>query len=172
MLLLRLLQKLVKALNSEGTPGQVAAGLVLGAAWGLTPLVNLHNLLVLVAAMLLSVSFPAVMLGWVLFTPVGFILDPIFDSIGTALLSRVPGLVPTWTVLYNLPVIPLSNYNNSVVLGSLVGWVVSAVPLYFLARYGVVQYRARLLAKVERLKIVKAVKASKLYTVYTWFRVN
>lgn len=172
MLLLKLLQKLIGALNSEGTPGQVAAGLTLGAAWGLTPLLNLHNLVVLAAAMLLTVSFPAVMLGWMVFTPLGYLLDPAFDQVGTALLSRVPGLVPTWTVLYNMPVVPLSNYNNTVVLGSLIGWVVLALPIYMLCRYGVVKYRAHLLPKVERLRIVKAVKASKLYTVYSWFRVS
>ena len=170
MLLLRLLQKLIGALNSEGTPFQVAAGVALGAAWGLTPLFNLHNLLVLAAAMLFTVSFPAVMLGWIVFTPVGYLLDPAFDTIGTALLGQVPGLVPTWTVLYNVPVVPLSNYNNTVVLGSLVGWMVLAVPIFFLARYGVGQYRKRVLPRIENTKLVKAVKASRLYTVYTWFQ--
>ena len=44
MLLLKLLQSLVKALHSDGTPGQLAAGLALGSILGLTPLLNLHNL--------------------------------------------------------------------------------------------------------------------------------
>ena len=43
MLLLKLIQSLIKALHSEGTPGQLAAGLALGAILGLTPLWNLHN---------------------------------------------------------------------------------------------------------------------------------
>jgi len=53
MLPLKLLQQLVRTLNSDGTPGQVAAGIALGAAFGLTPL------------------------------PAGFALDPLFDAIGT-----------------------------------------------------------------------------------------
>ena len=44
--LLKLLQSIIKTLHSEGTPGQVAAGIALGSALGLTPLMNLHNLLV------------------------------------------------------------------------------------------------------------------------------
>src|SRR5438876_797478 len=58
MLLLKLLQSLVKALHSEGTPGQVAAGIALGSILGLTPLVNLHNALVFGLIIILNVSFP------------------------------------------------------------------------------------------------------------------
>ena len=43
MLLLKLIQSLIKALDSEGTPGQLAAGLALGSILGLTPLWTLHN---------------------------------------------------------------------------------------------------------------------------------
>jgi uncharacterized protein (DUF2062 family) len=43
MLFLKLIQQLVKALNSEGTPGQVAAGIALGAVSGLTPLLRRHS---------------------------------------------------------------------------------------------------------------------------------
>ena len=40
--LLKLIQSIIKTLHSEGTPGQVAAGMALGAALGLTPLMNVH----------------------------------------------------------------------------------------------------------------------------------
>jgi len=43
VLLLKLIQSLIKALDSECTPGQLAAGLALGSILGLTPLWNLHN---------------------------------------------------------------------------------------------------------------------------------
>src|SRR6266550_2810194 len=39
--LIKLIQSLFGALHSEGTPGQLAAGIVLGSFLGLTPLVNL-----------------------------------------------------------------------------------------------------------------------------------
>jgi len=38
--LLKLLQSFVKALHSEGTPGQVAAGIAFGSILGLTPRLN------------------------------------------------------------------------------------------------------------------------------------
>lgn len=170
MLWLRLLQKLIRTLNSDGTPGQVATGIALGAAFGLTPLLNLHNLLILAVVVVFNVSLPAAMLGWLLFTPVGFLLDPAFDSVGFALLGGTSVLVPAWTALYNVPVVPLSNYNNTVVLGSSIGWVVLVVPIYFLARVGVAKYREKILPPLQRTKLFRTVKASKAYNIYRLFQ--
>ncbi len=167
---LKLVQSIVKTLHSDGTPGQVAAGIALGAALGLTPLMNLHNLVILALLVLLNVSFGAGMLGWAVFVPVGFLLDPVFDRIGHALLLETPALVPLWTTLYNTPVVPYTNFNNTVVLGSVVGWSVLALPIYFLARVLVVRYRATLGERVRRSKLYAVITASKAYNVYRWFR--
>lgn len=118
--LVKLIQSLVRALHSEGTPGQLAAGIALGSILGLTPLVNIHNAVVFALLVLLNVSFAGGMLGWALFVPLGFMLDPLFHWIGRTLLLDVPSLTPVWTSLYNMPVAPLTNFNNTVVLGSLV----------------------------------------------------
>ena len=95
--IIKLVQSLVKALNSEGTPGQVAAGMAVGACLGLTPLMNLHNLLVVLAILFFRVSVPGAMLGWMIFTPVGFLLDLVFDRVGRALLLDAEQDYPeTW----------------------------------------------------------------------------
>ena len=86
--LLKLIQSIIKTLHSAGTPGQVAAGMALGSALGLTPLMNLHNLVIFSLLVLLNVSFGGGMLGWMLFVPFGFLLDPVFDAIGLRLLLR------------------------------------------------------------------------------------
>lgn len=170
MLLLKLLQSLVKALHSEGTPGQVAAGIALGAILGLTPLMNLHNAIVFGLIIILNVSFPGAMLGWAVFTPVGFILDPLFDVVGRLLLLDAGFLRPLWTSLYNVPVAPLTNFNNSVVLGSLVSTGLLLVPIYLGARSGVTRYRATIGERVRQSRWYKAVTASKAYNFYKMFR--
>lgn len=170
MFLLKLIQKLVQTLNSDGTPAQVAAGMALGSALGLTPLLNLHNFIILLIVFVFRVSFPAVLLGSIVFAPIGFLLDPWFDRIGTALLTDASVLIPTWTSLYNMPVVPLSNYNNTVVLGSLVGWLILLVPIYLLSRIGVAQYRKHIYERFKNHKAVKAIKASKVYNLYRLFR--
>lgn len=165
MLFLKLIQQLVKALNSDGTPGQVAAGIALGAVFGLTPLMNLHNLVLFGLALILNVSMPGVFLGWTVFVPVGFALDPLFDAVGSRLLLA-PGLQGLWTTLYNAPVVPFTNFNNTVVLGSFVVWLVAFVPLFFLARWGVAKYRATLLERLRKTRIFQAVTASGWYSTY------
>ena len=168
--LLKLLQSLVKTLHSEGTPGQVAAGIALGSVLGLTPLVNVHNLLIAAIILVLNVSVGGAMLGWALFLPLGFALDPVFDRIGHQLLLETPALTPMWTAWFNTPVLPYTNFNNTIVLGSFVAWLVLAVPIFLAARYGVMRYRATWGERVRRSRFYNAVTASKAYNVYTWFR--
>ncbi len=167
--LLKLIQSIIKTLHSDGTPGQVAAGMALGAALGLTPLMNVHNLVVFSLIVILHVSFGGAMLGWALFVPLGFILDPLFHAIGLSLLEA-PALRPLWTGWYNTPLIPYTNFNNSVVLGSVVGWLVLTVPIFFAARWAVARYRATNGARVQQSKWYKALMASKVYNVYRLFR--
>lgn len=167
--LLKLLQSLFKTLHSEGTPGQVAAGLMLGAGIGLTPLLSAHNLVLFAAIVLLNVSFGGGMLGMALFTPLGFLLDPLFDRIGSALLNA-PGLRDFWTALYNVPLVPFTNFNNTVTLGSFVFWVGAAIPIYFLGKWAITKYRATYGERVMQSKFMRGLKASKVYNVYSWFR--
>ncbi len=165
---IKLLQSLFQTLHSEGSPRQVAAGIMLGAGIGLTPLLSAHNLVLFAAIVLLNVSFGGGMLGMALFTPVGFLLDPLFDRIGLALLEAT-GLRGLWTAWYNIPLLPYTNFNNSVTLGSFVFWVVTAVPIYLLATRGIAQYRVRYGERVLNSRFMKGLKASKAYNVYSWF---
>lgn len=167
--LLKLVQSLIKALHSDGTPGQVAVGIALGAALGLTPLMNLHNLLIFSLIVILNVSFGGGMLGWALFVPIGFLLDPVFDPIGRSLLQS-QALRSMWTAWYNTPLVPYTNFNNTIVLGSFVGWLALTVPIFFAARWGIARYRATIGARVRQSKFYKALTASKLYNVYELFR--
>lgn len=168
--LLKLLQRLFRTLHSDGSPAQIAAGVALGAALGLTPLANLHNLLIFGLLIVLNVSIAAGLFALLVFAPVGFLLDPLFDRVGRTLLLDTPALTPLLTTLYNLPGFPYTRFNNSVVLGSLIGWLVLSLPIYLLARSGVVRYRATLGPRVEASRWYRAVKASRVYNVYRWFR--
>jgi uncharacterized protein (TIGR03546 family) len=169
VLLLKLLQQLVKALNSEGTPRQVAAGITLGACLGLTPIGNLHNVAVFLLALVLNVSLAGFALGWTAFVPLGFAFDPLFDAVGRWLLSA-PSLTPLWTKLTNLPVVPYTHFDNTVVLGSFVCWVVAFAPILLLTRWLVATYRARVYERLKKLKVFQVIGASKLYQAYRLFR--
>jgi uncharacterized protein (TIGR03546 family) len=75
-----------------------------------------------------------------------------------------------WTSLYNAPVAPLTNFNNTVVMGSFLCAIVLAVPVYFGMKILVIQYRKHLYSKVEKWKIYKIIKQSSLVRLYAKIR--
>ncbi|MDQ3951067.1 MAG: TIGR03546 family protein [Gemmatimonadota bacterium] len=167
--LLKLLQSLVKTLHSDGTPTQIASGVALGAALGLTPIANVHNVVIFILLAVLNVSFGAGLFAWAVFVPVGFMLDPLFDRLGRQLLVETPSLRPLWTAWDNTPGLALTNFGNTVVLGSVVGWLLLALPIFLLARVGVIRYRTTIGERVRRTHVYKAITASRAYNIYRWF---
>jgi uncharacterized protein (TIGR03546 family) len=167
---LKLFRSLVKTLHSDGSPSQIAFGIALGAALGLTPIANAHNAMVLLLLAILNVSFAAGMLAWGVFVPIGFMLDPLFDRIGNWLLVDVASLRPLWTSWENIPGLALTNFNNTIVLGSVVFWLLLFVPLYLASRYGVVKYRASLMERIRSSRYFKLIETTQLYSVYRWFQ--
>jgi uncharacterized protein (TIGR03546 family) len=167
---LKLLRSLVKTLHSDGTPAQIGLGVALGAALGLTPIANVHNVVVLLLLAVLNVSFAAGMFAWMAFVPIGFMLDPVFDRIGRWLLLDVPALRPLWTSWDNIPGLALTNFNNTVVLGSVVAWIVLFTPIAVASHYGVIRYRATIGDRVKNSRYYRMLEASQLYNVYRWFR--
>ena len=168
--ILKFLQSLLKTLHSEGTPGQIAGGIALGAALGLTPLMNLHNAIVLVLLCIINVSFASGLLGMAIFAPVGFLLDPLFDRIGQWLLVDVTSLRPFFAWIDAQPVLAYTNLTNTVVLGSVVGWLVLFVPIFIAARIAVIRYRESLAEWFMKSRVYQALGATRILDVYSWFR--
>lgn len=160
--MLKALAKLLAVLGSQTAPGQVALAVVLGMVAGLTPLAAPHNLLVLFLLLVLRANLSAFLVAWAAFSGLAYLLDPLFDALGTGLLSAGP-LRGLWTALYNVPWLRLTRFNHTIVLGSLVVCLVLAVPVYVLCVRGIVRYREVFLARVRALKVVQALTASRLF---------
>jgi uncharacterized protein (TIGR03546 family) len=94
-----------------------------------------------------------------------FVFDPLFHNLGFWMLST-PGLHSTWTAMYNMPVAPLSRFNNTVVMGSFLSGIIFAIPVFLLVRQGVISYRAGLEEKIKKWKVVRWVTGSKVATWY------
>ncbi len=168
--ILKFLHSLAKTLHSEGTPGQIAGGIVLGAALGLTPLMNLHNAIVVVLLCIINVSFASGLLGMALFAPLGFMLDPLFDRVGHWMLTDLTSLRPFFAWIDSQPVLAYSNLTNTVVLGSLVSWLVLFIPIFIAARIGVIRYRVSLGDWFMKTRLYHALGATRILDVYSWFR--
>ena len=163
--MIRIIAKFFKVLNSEGDPGQISAAFCLAMIAGFTPVSTPHNLLVLFGALLFRVNLSGFILGFGLFSGIAYILDPLFSAIGLGVLKAGP-LEGLWTAMYNSALWRIENFNNSIVMGSLVVCAVLIVPLYMLSNRLILKYRVHVLDWVDKLKIVKALKASKIYDAY------
>ena len=162
---MRLLLKLIKALNSETDPAQISLGMCFGLVAGLTPTLSLHNLLVLLLVLLLRVNISAFIASGLLFSGVAWAIDPYLSRIGLAVL-QAGAMEGLWTSFYNMTVFRLDRFNNSIVMGSLVMSLALFAPLFFMFSALIRQYRERVLGWINRLKIIQTLKASRIYGIY------
>jgi uncharacterized protein (TIGR03546 family) len=169
MIWLKLIKKLIKALNADASPAEIAAGVVLGSVIGLTPAFALHNIIVIILIIILKVNVASAVFASILFGIIGYLTDPLAYIIGEKVLLA-GGLNGLWTALYNIPVVPLTRFNNTVVLGALIIALLLMIPLFIFSQKFVVYYREQLQEKVNKWKIVKIMKASKLYKIYIRFK--
>lgn len=163
--MIKLIARLLRVLNSETNPGQISLGFCFAMVAGLTPLISLHNLVVLLLVLVLRVNLAAFLLGLAVFSGMAYLLDPVFDWNGTQILTA-PALEELWTSLYNSTLWRLARFNNTIVMGSVAFSLVLFVPLYFLSNGLILHYRAHVLAWVEKTRLMQFFKASKVYQIY------
>lgn len=167
---LRLLKDLIGSLHGGSDPRHLAAGFALGAALGLIPKGNLFAAAFFLLFFALNLNKGMALMSATLFTPLGYAADGLAHRIGLALL-KAPALNGLWTALYDMPIIPLTRFNNTVVLGNLVLGAALFVPLYFVFLRFAAWYNANVAAKVEKLKIIQAFKGMGWYQTYQeWSR--
>lgn len=163
--MLKLIAKFLKVLNSDAEPGQISLAFCFAMVAGLTPLISLHNILVLFLVCIFRANLSAFLLGLLAFTGVAYLLDPLFNQLGIALLTTET-LKAFWTSLYNITLFRLGDFNNSIVMGSLVFSLTIFIPIYFLFNLLVIKYRNHVLRWIEKSRLMKFFMASKLYHLY------
>jgi uncharacterized protein (TIGR03546 family) len=167
---LRLFKDLLASLHGGADPRHLAAGFALGAALGLIPKGNLFAAFFLLLFFALRLNKGMALMSATVFTPIGYAVDGLAHRIGLALL-KAPALSGLWTSLYDLPVVPLTRFNNTVVLGNLVLGLALFAPLYFACLRFVAWYNVTWAARIEKLRLVQALKSMWWYQSYQeWTR--
>jgi uncharacterized protein (TIGR03546 family) len=129
---LRPLRRLVQVFLAHDASNQLALGFALGMLLGLLPKGNLIALSLFVLLFSLRVNRGVALLAAMAFAWIGPALDPFADRLGAYLLSAST-LQPTYASLYRLPLAPWSDFNNTVVLGSLAIGLWAMYPAYWLS---------------------------------------
>ncbi|MCL2069464.1 MAG: TIGR03546 family protein [Treponema sp.] len=155
--MIKYVAKFIVAINSNLGKAQIAAGFSWGLFLGLIPAGNLFW----IAAFLLSFFFKhhhaSKLLCMVILKALSALTAPLLDTVGWEVL-HIEALQPLLTSLYNMPFVPFTKFNNTLVAGGIVSGIVLWLPVFFLMLLLVPLYRHTLAPKIRESKIVKAIK--------------
>jgi uncharacterized protein (TIGR03546 family) len=148
--------KLILALNGNVSKTQIAAGFAWGILLGLVPAGNAFWIVLF----LISFFFTHHHGGKIAALAIIKILYPIvvyqIDSVGWFVL-HIDSLTGFFTKLYNMPFVPFTKFNNTLVMGGLVSGLILWLPLFFLFITLIPIYRKTIGPKIRNSKIVRAI---------------
>lgn len=149
-LLLKQLFALIRLLNSDTATNQIAAGFACGLILGFSPVLSLQTLLVFICLFLFRIQIGAALVSAFFFALIAWLFDPVSHWVGSAILET-EALRPLFAAMYNMPVVPLTRFYNSITMGAGVVGLLLA-PLVFVG--------SRRLIAVYRVSVVERFKAS------------
>lgn len=164
-LILKQIFAFIKLLNSETGNISLALGMTCGFILGMTPTLSLHSLLIFLILFFFRIQIGAALLAAFFFKFVAFLLDPAFHFVGSKVLEA-ESLQAFYTTLYNLPIIPFTRFNNSIVMGSAVITLLLSPIVFLISQFLIIKYRVTVLAKFKQTKVWKAMEATKFYKWY------
>ncbi len=170
MFWLKLIKDVIKIFREGQTPSQIAGGFALGMVIGLSPSFNLQGLLLWIILLSLNVNLAAALLAITLCNLVAYLFDPLFHWFGFQVLTQVDFLKGLWTYLYNAPLAPLTNFYNTVVMGSFLTALVLFLPVYIGMKKLTVLYRKKLYSKIQKLKIYEILRHNDIVKWYIKIR--
>jgi uncharacterized protein (TIGR03546 family) len=131
----------------------MAFGAIFGVFMGLIPGI-VPKCMIFVFIMIFRVNIGAAFASAAFFAFAGFAIDPIGDKVGYFVLNA-GFLRPLYSRLYNLPLVPFTNFYNTIVAGNFILSLFLSVPAYFAAIKFTAYYRAHLMPKALKWRITK-----------------
>ena len=158
-----------KLLNSETGHNQIASGIAMGFILGLSPTLSLQSVLVFLLIFVFRVQLGAALIASFFFKFMAFFLDPVVDPLGQWILE-LPSLRALFVELYNMPIVPLTRFNNSIVMGSGILAVMLFPFVFLVSRTLILKYREAIVARFGESKLWKAFAATSLYKWYNKYQ--
>jgi uncharacterized protein (TIGR03546 family) len=164
-LLLKQMFNFLKLLNSDTGTNQLASGLAFGLILGFAPFISIQTFLVLFIIFVFRVQIGAAFLSAFFFKFVAFLFDYPAHLLGKAVLET-ESLKSLFTSMYNMPLVPMTRFNNSIVMGSMIVSILLFPVAYILFQMLILKYRQTVVARFKGTKYWKAFTATKLYNWY------
>lgn len=164
-LLLKNIFNLLRLLHSESGHHQISWAVAAGFIMGMSPALSIQTILVFFFILFFRVQMAMAFASAFMFAFIAYLFDPLFHRVGFTLLSH-PDYQALWENLYNMPLVPFTRFNNTVVLGSGVFAIFLAPFVYLITLILVKKYRDIIVTKFKGTSIYRAFQASKFYQWY------
>ena len=151
--MLKSIVKLLKALNSNSHPGEIAHAVCLGMLLGFLPKNNIFWYIITVFVLFMRINKGAMVLSTLGFSLLAPLFDPIFDQVGYWFLT-LPQLEPAFAWLLDIPFVGFTNFNNTIASGSLLCGLILYIPLYIISRLLVWLMRNKIVPVLRKTKFV------------------
>ena len=160
--MLKAVSKLVVALNSNVKKTEIAAGIAWGVLLGLVPAGNFFWVVLFLVSFFFNVHH-GIKLGFFALVKV---IAPAFamaiDSLGWTIL-HIEQLKPLFTSMYNMPFVPFTKFNNTLVAGGLAAGVILWLPVFFGMLPLITLYRNTVGPKIRKSAVVQKIAKFPLF---------
>ncbi|OJF77753.1 MAG: TIGR03546 family protein [Treponema sp. CETP13] len=152
---LKYIVRILKSLNSNAHPGEIAHACALGVLLGFMPKNNALWWLIFIFTLFMRINkgsyFIFIIIGS-LFAP---LLDSFFDAFGYLILT-IPTFESVFSAWLEIPFISFTKFNNTVVMGSFLTGVIVYIPMYMIIRIFIKIWRKYIASKFSNSRIVLA----------------
>ena len=151
--------KIIKLLESNVTPSEIAAGVCLGMFLGFIPLNGPMAILLVVFFLVIKLNRLSTILTlpiFKLFYVLG--VSSLADAVGGYLLIGAEYLTYFWRWFTSLPIIAYLDINNTLVAGGMVLATVLCLPVYLISKKAAALVKEKYAEKIQNMKFVQWVK--------------
>lgn len=159
--MLTLLAKILKVLNSQASPWQIGWAIALGLFAGILPF-GLLSLVIILVVCLFTINLSTFILVWGLTEGLMLLLASPLEQL-TWRYGQQDGLL---NLLANTETLQLLHLHHTLTLGAFVLGALLLLPVAWLSKTLVLQYRSKVMNSIEKWKLTQMLKASKLYALY------
>lgn len=160
--MLKGIAKLILALNGNVKRSQIAAGIAWGVLLGLIPAGNIFWIVIFLVSFFFNHNHGSKIFGMAIM----MVIHPIFvyqiHALGEWILY-IGALKPFFTSLYNMPFVPFTKFNNTLVMGGLASGIILWIPVFALFMLLIPLYRNKLAPVIRESKIIKTIAKFPLF---------
>jgi len=155
--MIKSIAKLIVALNGNLKKSQIAAGFSWGLLLGLIPAGNVFWIVLFVVSFFFRHHHASKLIVLAILKLASAAVAPLMDTVGWEIL-HIEALQSFFTTLYNMPFVPFTKFNNTLVAGGLVSGIVLWLPVFLLLLLLIPIYRNKVVPKIRNNKIVVTIK--------------